>query len=82
MKQGSDNFRKSAVFDIIDSLINYGIKVIVYELLLKNIENNIIKVDCLNSFKAISDLIICNRITSELSDVTKKVYTRDIFGID
>lgn len=82
MKEGSDNFRKSAVFDIIESLKSHEIKVIVYELLLENIDNDIVTINCLDSFKSVSDLIICNRTTDELSDVMEKVYTRDIFRVD
>ena len=38
-------FRKSAVFDIIDKLVKSNVKVIVYEQILKTIDNNFVKVD-------------------------------------
>lgn len=82
MKEGSDNFRKSAVFDIIDKLVKSNVKVIVYEPILKVIDNNFIKVDCLKTFKSLCDLIITNRNDKDLLDVEHKVYTRDLFKKD
>ncbi|WP_150466450.1 nucleotide sugar dehydrogenase [Francisella sp. SYW-9] len=82
MKEGSDNFRKSAVFDIIDKLVKSNVKVIVYEPILKVIDNNFIKVDCLKTFKSLCDLIITNRNDKDLLDIEHKVYTRDLFKKD
>jgi len=60
-----------------------GINVIVYEPVLQddNFFNSPV-VNDLESFKAQSDLIVANRISQNLSDVTEKVYTRDLFGED
>lgn len=82
MKEGSDNFKKSAVFDIIDKLVKSNVKVIVYEQILKTIDNNFVKVDCLKTFKSLCDLIITNRNDKNLLDVEYKVYTRNIFKKD
>ncbi|MBK2295523.1 nucleotide sugar dehydrogenase [Francisella philomiragia] len=82
MKEGSDNFRKSAVFDIIDNLVKSNIKVIVYEPILDSDDNNFIKVDCLKTFKSLCDLIITNRNDKNLLDVEHKIYTRDLFKKD
>ena len=82
IKEGSDNFRKSAVFDIIGKLVKSNVKVIVYEPILKTVDNNFVKVDCLKTFKSLCDLIITNRNDKNLLDVEYKVYTRDIFKKD
>lgn len=84
MKSGSDNYRTSAMFDIINLLIKNNISVIIYEPLLtdSNLINNCKIIDDLDLFKAKSSLIICNRIEKELKDVIDKVYTRDLYTRD
>ena len=81
MKSESDNFRESAVLDIIKSLVENNLKVIVYEPILKS--NSILKeVTLENNFKKFtskSDIIIANRINKELDDFRDIVYSRDIF---
>ena len=39
-------------------------------------------VNDLAEFKRISDVIVANRLTDDISDVVEKVYTRDLFGKD
>lgn len=79
MKSGSDNFRESAIFDIMNELSNSH-KIIVYEPNINNLEGKYEFEKSLENFKDIADLIIANRMHEEINDVANKVYTRDIFG--
>lgn len=81
MKAGSDNFRDSAIQDIIHELEEYKIQVQIYEPTLQKetFENYAVK-NNLNEFLSSSDVIIANRISDELKQELNKVYTRDLFG--
>lgn len=82
MKTNSDNFRKSAIFDVIENLKKEDINIIVYEPSLDKDEIEGLKVvNDLDEFKK-SDLIVANRIEKDLEDVKDKVYTRDIYKRD
>ena len=83
MKADSDNFRESAVHDVLHGLANQGIKVVIYEptLDVKEYLGHPVEAS-LQKFKAMSDLIIVNRMVSMFSDVMEKIYTRDLFGVN
>ena len=80
MKAGSDNFRASAILDIIKGLKANNQKIIIYEPTLKENEYNGCKiVNDLNKFKTESSIIMANRVTNEIRDEKRKIYTRDLF---
>lgn len=83
MKVDSDNFRQSAIQGIMKRIKAKGIEVVVYEPALQENEfyySRVIKE--LDDFKKISDIIVANRLSSEINDVLEKVYTRDLYSTD
>ena len=81
MKEGSDNFRSSAIQGVMKRIKAKGIKVVVHEpsfgegeffgsKLLNDVSEFILK----------SDLIVANRVSDDLRHVQHKIFTRDIFG--
>lgn len=83
MKMDSDNFRQSAIQGVMKRIKARGIEVVVYEPALNedNFYNSRV-INNLEEFKAISDVIVANRITEDISDIKEKIYTRDIFSRD
>ncbi len=83
MKAGSDNFRSSAIQDIIKNLRANNVNVIIYEPTLNRTEfNGFEVVNDIKQFKEKSSIILANRQESLLEDVSDKVYTRDLFSRD
>tara|TARA_B110000483_G_C18115585_1_gene511493 strand:- start:109 stop:1281 length:1173 start_codon:yes stop_codon:yes gene_type:complete len=81
MKNDSDNFRESAVLDIIKKLQEKEIKILLYEPYFEGSEiDGIPVIRDLNSFIINSELIIANRLSVDLEAVKDKVYSRDLFG--
>ncbi len=78
MKSGSDNFRKSAILDIMNKAREYGFKVYIYEPTVDEFDGFEIIKD-FDEFKEKSTVILANRLTKELAGAENKVYTRDIF---
>ncbi|MGL4449273.1 MAG: UDP binding domain-containing protein, partial [Shewanella sp.] len=83
MKANSDNFRASAIQNVMKRLRAEGVALVIYEPSLTSPEfNNFPVQNDLAAFKAQADVILCNRMADDLLDVQHKIYTRDLFGAD
>ena len=83
MKEGSDNFRMSAIQDIALYLKNKGMNILIYE---PSIEDDFFEdyevCNDIKKFKETSDIILTNRKSHKLNDVADKVFSRDVFATD
>lgn len=83
MKTDSDNFRQSAIRGIMKRLRGEGIQLVIYEPTLRQEQFEGSRViDNFSRFLEAADVIVANRMTQELKDVSYKVYTRDLYGKD
>lgn len=83
MKEGSDNFRSSAIQGIMKRIKAKGIEVVIYEPNLKEHRFFGSRVIAnINDFKSCSEVIVANRVCDELADQQHKLFTRDLFGVD
>ena len=83
MKEGSDNFRSSAIQGIIKRIKAKGIEVVIYE---PSFSASVFfgsrVLHDLEKFKSVSDVIVANRKADCLSDVYAKCFSRDVYGVD
>ena len=83
MKSGSDNFRASSIQGIMKRVKAKGIEVVVFEPELDEeqfFQSRVIK--DLEEFKKLSDVVVANRLSDDISNIQDKVVTRDLFGTD
>ena len=84
MKSNSDNFRSAAIMDIMSGLLREGIEILVFEPNIsehdKALFPDYIFLEDLDQFKQRSGVIVANRTSSRLQDVSDKVFSRDIYG--
>ena len=82
-KEGSDNYRSSAIQGVMKRIRAKGIEIIIYEPEYEQTEFfNSRVLSSLDEFKRTADVIVANRVHSNLKSVSKKVFSRDLFGVN
>lgn len=83
MKKDSDNFRASAIQDVIKNINAHNVNILIYEPTLEaSVFDGHEVVKDFNTFVEKSDIILANRMEKPLIKVRKKVYTRDLYSKD
>lgn len=83
MKAGSDNFRQSSIQGVMRRIMEKGIKVVIFEpTIAEDFFQGCRVMKSVEEFKAVSDVILANRLQADLEDVKDKVYTRDLYKRD
>jgi UDPglucose 6-dehydrogenase len=83
MKEGSDNYRNSAVLEIISNLHNDGTEIIIFDPYIDTAEILGYKVyKNFHTFAEKAQVILANRVSEELEPFADKVFTRDLFHTD
>ena len=81
MKHGSDNWRETALIDIIELLKKTKKQIFIYE---PNFHSKIFMgievTDNFDDFIEQIDLVIANRISDQLTTINREVFTRDVFN--
>jgi len=79
----AQNFRHSEILDIIDGLSNFVEDLIIYEpLILEDDYIGFRVIKDIDRFKTEADLIVSNRKSDQINDVSDKLYSRDLFRQD
>ena len=81
MKEGSDNFRSSAIQGVMKRIKGRGISVVIYEpSLSESIFYGSPVISSFSEFISKSSIVIANRMSEELVGVYVEIFTRDLFG--
>jgi UDPglucose 6-dehydrogenase len=83
MKAGSDNFRSSAILDLME-ILSKSCKVVIYEPVMGRKVNfgNFKIINNFRNFISCSDIVIANRLDSKIRPFKEKLFSRDIFNTD
>ena len=84
MKSDSDNFRASAMLQLLERFKQLnGVKLVIYEPTWNEDEfQGINVINDLEAFKKIADVILANRTGDDLVDVVDKVFSRDVYHMN